>query len=700
MKIKSSVIGILLSFAALHSADVPQAPVVAPDAETGAHIPPDNYYSSANLARLTAEGERKHAPLAIIVDQENIEAPAKDHFALTLNFAYMLQTAFVPMIVSRSIVYNYFFRRNRAEKEKADFYFIPENNPVSFNKWHAYHVPLSQFFLFVPNHYIKHYENSLGLNLSNLTDISKELPTAQDYEAILDYICIRNYDDTPPFSINNLRTILTTIKQTKPPSSGNKQLTKADLKQQDQLPIWDVILHGHGSYKGNIGGIPPRDAQELLTFFNNELPVGLFYIESCSTGGENLNLLEFDKTIDKPKRVLRNLDYILVVGSVTDKKTFFFFDEPTTTGQLLSQLYSDAAQLQGKGKSLDTLLNNLNKFYRHSGSPHGTSNIPQVWLPGGLGFQTYQINKKVQIVGNVKVRTHEQEQRPIILPDSSLATLVYTNSIEVPILVMPHVTKDKSVSAELDVRTKWNQSPNLAESLFWLVDQLEESERYPALTHILKKLDIGSKGKRITGTNVKALKLLYPEFISMLRGNLTKQYFSNIELLTHEGEENELTGVMHFIRDAFFDIGGRSTTKIFLIEELIGNNDLSALLELSRLSMGAADSHPLEEKLTSSIGKQIKLQKVAIVTDASHIGLGFIFDDTSWLLELLPESDWEKEKPNTTNWRNFSQRNIAEYTDEYEDLKKGITPEKIGQKSISDILHKKSAALKAPQKQK
>ncbi len=704
MKRKNSILGgIVLCFATLHGADVPPIPVVAPDAETGAQIPADNYYSSANLTRLTAEGKRKHAPLAIIIDQDDIERPANNGGALTKNFAQILQTAFVPTIVSRSIAYNYFVRRNRADKAK-DPVFMPENNPVDFDQWHAYNLCDSQFFLFVPNHYIQNYKNNLGLNLNRLKDITGLLPSAPGLETnIIQYVIrlkIASLDsppfslDSPPFSIENLRTILTTT------SSGNKQPTKAELEQQNKLPIWDIILHGHGSAGGSIGGLPPEKIQELLNFFNNELPVGLFYIRSCCSGGENLNLLEFDTAVSN--KVLRNLNYIVIVSSITDRSTWFTCKGQTN--ELFYKLYSNAARLQGKGESLDTLLNDLSDLYRHPDSPHGSSNIPQVWLPGGLGFQTYKINEKVQILGNVKIKKHEDEKSQIVLPNSSMVALIYAKSINIPLKVWPHEIRMKGSYTYINVhdevyrlRKEWGQVRNVAELLSYYSPYdlkntvTQRPSSYPGLIHILAKLpSVPILTKQTSEWEKLSLKrafqevadnavmLLYPEFISMLRGNLTTQYFNKIELEPPVGKERELTGVMHFIRDAFFDIEDRSTTKTFLIEELIGNNDISALLELSRLANNVAYPQPLEAKLGNSIGKQIRLKKVIITTDEDNAHLDFIFGDTAWSFSFKPT------KQMTSYLWNFKQTDAGSHYHDF--IKKNPRPEKIDQKPISEIL--------------
>jgi len=150
---------------------------------------------------------------------------------------------------------------------------------------------------------------------------------------------------------------------------------------------------------------------------------------------------------------------------------------------------------------------------------------------------------------------------------------------------------------------------------------------------------------------------------------------------------------MHFIRDAFFDMGDRSTTKTFLIEELIGNNDISALLELSRLKNKVAYPQPFEAKLRNSIGKQIRLKKVIITTDEDNAHLDFIFDEEAWSFSFNPTS-W---KTPQSLW-NFKQTDTGSHYRDF--IKKNPRPERIDQKSISEILSKKVPTGRHLQEQK
>lgn len=679
---KKSIIALLISVVLAYDVDV-------------SAMPADNYYSDANLARLHTAGIRKHAPLILIIDQDDNENPDNMSFALTQDLAGILQTAFIPAIVSCSIVYNYFVRRDRNGED--DMPFGPEHNPVSFKAWRLYDIPHSQFFLFVPNHYGQHYKDTLSFNIQHLIDISEQLPIAENYEHIQRYIESRQ--SAPPFSINDLRTVLAAIQP------GNKgQLTKQEREQQGQRPIWDIILHGHGSYGNNIGGLSPDQIQKLLAFFNTELSVGTLYILSCDAGGENLNLLEFDRTVNK-EHILRSLDYILIVGSITDMPIYGF----ERTSEVYYRFYNNAAWLQDRGKSLDLLLYDLSIFYRHPFSLHGSSALPQVWLPQGLGFQTYQINDKVQILGQVRVRAHEDEHRAIRLPNSTVVLLLYVMSVDVPLLIWPHIMDpaDLIISRGVEVASRtlrWGNVPNIAELLkksktkFLVEGGLKKKiasalHHYPALVHMLTKLaDVPTFEQIPDGWyNIgSAINLIYPEFISMLRGDLTTQYIQKIELQPPVGKERELTGVLHFIRDAFFDMGDRATMKSFLLEELVGNNDISALLELHRLlDRNIKEPYPLELKLRSAIGKRITLRKIYIMTKHDSAYIRFIYDNTAWEFSFVIS----EETLSPDFWK-FEQIDLKEYDNDFALTKQCVTSKSSIQTSMRDVLLKKAAIVK------
>ena len=159
------------------------------------------------------------------------------------------------------------------------------------------------------------------------------------------------------------------------------------------------------------------------------MDTGVVYISTCFAGGKNINLLKMSDT-----GITFSHNFILIVGSATDAPTYVENEQE----KFYLHYYNFSAFLQDKGTSLNKLLQEINTLNMHTDSPHGTSNIPQVWLPGGLGFQTFNIDERLFILGNVLVRVHEDEKKPITISDKQ-AVLVYPQSIKVPVIVKPRV---------------------------------------------------------------------------------------------------------------------------------------------------------------------------------------------------------------------------------------------------------------------
>ncbi len=607
--------------------------------------PSDNYYSPANLNALNKINAQKHAPLAILIDHSETKRAG----AVTLNFAQLLQAAFIPILVSRSLVQNYIQRRSQYKKypiykddQDIEASVSKERNPVNFDQWQAFNVPNSQFLFFIPNYFLKYYKNDHGIKKAFLDQTEKLPIKAIDSNETETLNILQNMIKTAgkqKFSINNLRTIFATKK-----SADNQQ-----------LPIWDILINGHGNIKSDyiksrIAGLSPAKMQSILQFFNNELPTGLIYLETCNAGGLNLNLLEFESTINQKKNIMQSLNYIVIVGAITDKPIVFL---PERT----NKLWSDAAKLQGKGGSLNSLLNNLQTMYRSSGSLHGSSDIPQVWLPNGNGFQTYQINKKVQILGNVKVRVHEDENKSITLSATTQVVLDYVPSVNVPIIVSPTTvlldekgfemrkTKIKglhSKKTEIEKRQDiWADLPNLSEYLISTkkTETLKNinGDIYPALKHLSETL-----GGNPDSVLNQGIALLYPEFISMIRGDDTTQHISEIQLQSPKNATAGLTGILHFIRDAFLDIKQQNLKKSFLIDRLTGKNDISPFFEFYRYIHNIHNPHPIEKALKDKINKIIALTKVVISIQKNEASITFIYDQKAWTLDI------KTKKPNPT----------------------------------------------------
>ena len=495
---------------------------------------------------------------------------------------------------------------------------------------------------------------------------------------------------------------------------------------EKEQPIWDIMLIGHGTYKSpiHIGGLESSDMQQILTFFTR-IPTATFYLASCFAGGKNIDLLQFEKAIDD--RYIKPLNYILIVAGVTDAPIFI----ERAAQQFFHGFFDLAAKREGKGKMLDNLLVAINTMNIDSGSPHGAANIPQVWLPGGLGFQTFNIDKRVASLGPVKVRVHEEENKPINLPNTTRAVLLYTGSIKAPIkagLAQFHekMTQEKALEKELLVRkAAWENLPSVVELIYELQKDLAKANKkeFPTINQL------NAKGISSEDKIHEAINFLYPQFISMIHGD-AKHHFKKIEVKPSPEVPKEFTGVMHFIRDAFLEAAGRITTKKFVIDELTGNNDISLLLELGRLEsypidpsepleevseeefdfefeeipdedvkeneedLSPTQPHPLEELLKEKINQPITLKNVQIKTHGKTLygkTITFEYGGITWGLHAAGDIMSKLEDPAHWNFEKWSE-GLFDAPEEKE-----VTPLK-KQKTITEILIERAARIKALQK--
>ena len=170
------------------------------------------------------------------------------------------------------------------------------------------------------------------------------------------------------------------------------------------------------------------------------------------------------------------------------------------------------------------------------------------------------------------------------------ALLLYTPTIKVPLIIEEPSQIDKNLFETLK-RMQWEDLPStidLAESTISPEISTTYKSYFPALTTI--KLETQS--------------ILYPQLISMIHGD-TINYLKYIDLKSIK-PVTHLSGVMHFIRDALLDVGGRETKKVFVIDKLTGTNDISPLLELSRAVKGKMNERNPLELIVEKYIKQLR----------------------------------------------------------------------------------------------
>ncbi len=556
--------------------------------------------------------EKHHEPLLILIDQFNSESE-KDIVvrSITANFIAGLQSNSFPILVSKSILLNFLRRKQtivsigsyfknfalyqdalktieEIKKSLAGMESYPgvkeiiEETLTSLKpyeqSWEQEHQFLSSvnltstdwklyvlnpdqaMFFLVPANYPLH-----NFNRAVLEEITYILPltTEQNLEMVIDQI--DRYQ-----GINVLPSIISLFKQ----------------KKESPSTIWDIYINGHGSADMRaleIAGLLPAQLNKLLQFFNDMIITNVVNLSTCSIGGNNLDLVQWRKS-----GISRSFNYILVVESIDDSPTKLLYTQRMRLSGYLGNYFNNAKNLINKSDSLNKLVTDL-----IIKEPEYISNLPQVWLPGGIGFQTVALNNYVISIGLVKKRTHELSKKPIIVKDA-MAILMYPLQITVPLHVYPQnlslLSEEKFEWSDLSIKPIYNY--------------------------------------------------LYPQFISMVHGNTIQQLQKVIVHKSSLATEKTESGVLHFIRDAFFNIAGRVSKKKVLINNLEGFNDIRNIIEKQRIQKSIEIPHELEQALQS---EQIKLKKVIIKTKGNKqlgykIRLSFKYKNSAWQFNVSKES--------------------------------------------------------------
>ena len=631
------------------------------------------YYTPENLQKLKSQGIPYHLPCTILIDPEKHECPDCKLFINTFALAGNLITADNAIICTSSLAHNLFYRLQNPETSSFNSLFKQATEDFTFNRtdWDVYDVVNSQFILFVPKKFAPFYNNELNINQSNkLTLINSHLSEEPNYTNFINWLNVKK-NTSIKFSKENLQTIFISKKN----------------YQQTFAPIWDFFVSGHGTMGVHIAGLTHTETTDFLSFFDSEIRTGTLDIMSCYAGGKNLQLLQFEQS-----GIPVSHNYILIVNSISDE----------TVGGLLyisdffkftHQFFNNAAQLSNKGEALNQLLQSLDVLSTALGSPHGTANIPQVWLPNGMGFQTFNIDKEIFSLGKVILTVHENEKKPIIIKNRR-AVLIYPKSISVPLIV--GISGVSTLSQEYKAANlpfvsplgkkfaRWKSIPAVTENAFWAeltdpqVEQIAQKihKEFPAF-----KLETPSYYKNYSDI------YLYPQFIPMSpTGDDYYLYFKEINL---ENNDCLTCGVMRFIRDTFFDLVSTEVFKTTYIDSLTGYNDIALLIRARNLKnetfSSSTEFQPTyeDDELAKNSNKKITLKNVKIRTYKTPLLISFELDGKAWRISNPLETGWY-----------FSPIDIKQYRASYESSKqKDIIQDKPDQKSISEILQLKQQEI-------
>lgn len=599
-----------------------------------------DYYAIDHLVSLKQKRMPISIPCAWIIDQTNQDQPVDKNMtgALLQRFIKSIEQAFFPIIVSHYLLTNFLTRQNPAHPN----HYAVKTVRLDHDNWQVYEIPNTQFYLLVPKKYAFAFLD--GFNIGKMRNVSHLL---SDTQALINHIA--QTKSFPEFSARQMETIFNT-------KSKNR---------------WNFMISGHGILYSKIVDLESKQINALLDFFDKYLIVGVVFLETCYLGGANLSLLDF-----KNQGVTINHNFILLAGSVTDSPTYL----SPQFGILARNFFNTAATLIDKGQGLNRLINYAYVIAFEPASIHGTAQIPQVWLPRGLGFQTLNTDKEIFSLSNIQLKIHEAENKPIHLLNKR-AVLIYPEVINQTLIVNALDYKHPFIESP-----RFDATPHL--SKLHIRDEQdfaemfdEKSEFFPALKSRFDPTaspDLSSWLPAFSEFFKQDESFLFPDFISMIRSN-AKHRFARIELQ----DQMPQLGVLRFLSDAFLDIGERFSKKTFFIDELFGNNDINLLLESSRIVQKNITPYPLEKvAVQNSVNGKVTLKNIIIMTrggispDQNSFNLQFNIGNTRWELDSYQQEPWHF-------------KDISSY---YSSYKKTVS-DTLQQKTIGQILKQKQVHM-------
>lgn len=603
-----------------------------------------DYYSIDHLVSLKQKRIPVTIPCTWIIDQTNQDQPVNINMtgALLKRFIKSIEQAFFPIIVSHYLLTNFLTRQNPAHPN----HYAVKTVRIDHDNWQVYEITNTQFYLLIPKKYAFAFLD--GFNIGKMRNVSHLL---SDPQALITHIA--QTKSFPTFSAQQMETIFNT-------KSKNR---------------WSFMISGHGMLYSTIVDLESIQINALLDFFDKHLIVGVVFLETCYLGGANLSLLDF-----KNQEVNVNHNFILIAGSVTDSPTYL----SPQFGTLVRNFFNTAATLIDKGQGLNQLINYAYVITEEPASIHGTAQIPQVWLPRGIGFQTLNTQEEIFTLSPVQLKIHESENKRIQLLNKR-AILIYPEAINQTLIVNALDYKHPFIDSP-----RFDATPHL--SKLHIRDEQdfaemfdEKSEFFPALKSRFDPTispDLSSWLPAFSQFFKQDESFLFPDFISMIRSN-AKHRFARIELQ----DQMPQLGVLRFLSDAFLDIGERFSKKTFFIDELKGNNDINLLLESSRIVQKNITPNPLEKvAIQNSHDGKITLKNIIIMTrggispDQNRFNLQFNIGNTRWELDSYQQEPWQF-------------KDITSHYSSYRSLQ----PPTLQQKTIGQILKQKQIDIQRKQ---
>ncbi|MFH1254409.1 MAG: hypothetical protein V1646_03195 [bacterium] len=642
------------------------------------------FIANSNVFASKPLPEAKPLRVAFYMDSFNTETMTSGKLAITNGLAINLhQKASDIIIVSVNILKIFI-----GKKLSNDIFF----SSVDFkpDDWNIYGIKDTDFFALVLKNRKGDVEKS---NIVRIYDVSKWVPIGSYKDN--NFLKIKNYNSSNPLynldSFKNIFIFESDLREDHRFEQFRKSISNipddlVDVKLTSFLRPMNIVLNGHGNVGQAIAGIESSLMTEVLNFLN-ELHINTVLIFTCSSGGKNLDFMQFRKDLNDQK-ISINIKYMLIVSAISDAPIISSNPEKIKAGEAIDpsidvngffQALEMHVQKGDKQSWLKKVLKKLtlSNYWFLSGS--GINNIPQVLIPNVGWFQYFDIDPDIQKITDVSIakvlaRPEFESEQSKVKKRTTLKKMKYAESqlatIEVnqklALLLYPAITtvELKFSPKKIDIE---NGNIKLSEKMLGVVlhknympvpDWLKTWSSYFPTTDSIN-IDWANDTKSL---------YFYPSVISMQRGDalhlLSKVSIDGVNL----GSGNK-TGILSFIK------------------ELYGYNDISTILDIIGSSNG------FRQALLSSKNKEITLKNLLIKTsfdlenDRSDIEIAFEFVDKYWNFKTkssLYKSEpgvgaiWEfteifqenfSDKLGTFGLRDFAKLDLATYVKRIFELK-------------------------------
>lgn len=451
----------------------------------------------------------------------------------------------------------------------------------------TYHIKNSPFCIILPEkktHSLSPYNHQKFLDISecNLA-FNKELMAIGDNNELLNQLVL---------AIKNLQEQLFCIEknQQKKESDVIKQLFSKQISAHDLFSSsdnnhndgrythelyeeatqpWHFIVSGHGVAKHSMAGFAFEQGELWKTLkLLNHISTGYLIIFSCSAGGINREILtgchDFSSedfswyTTFEP--IIKSLApaYNIILYSSSDAQTL------STISKFISMVKEITTTELSEKKLLEIFNKNLFSYNKYIAA----NQLPLILRPGHTTFKPFiakennsTYNPRSALIDNqqitaVALHKHHAEKSALAIKEKEIIETDQTI-----------ITQDCIIEPTIDISIKSDDTNVTVNQKLTYGHEHHLIELFPVIS------DIHKKGFRHPNGTIYLQKPAYPFFLSLQVGDayhyiksiITKKSGSNLP-----GEQ----GLFLCLRDLFFNANTRSSTQLYFIKSITGENDI------------------------------------------------------------------------------------------------------------------------------